>query len=231
VDAPFLGWKDVPLADLVERAIDVPTLIDNDVAAFTEYEHWFGAGADDDRFAVVTLGVGTGFGLVANGSRIDGDDYGVGLVGHWPVVPFGPMCPAGHRGCAMTILGSDAMEKRASEAIGRPVTYEEMLDLAEMGQPAARAIVRESGQGLGRLLAAVANLTMPQRIIIGGEGVRLAQLAHDEMLEAMRGDRDPRAHTPPIVLTTGDNTEWCRGAAVLAIQAFVLGDLPSARAS
>ena len=62
-------------------------------------------------------------------------------------------------------------------------------------------------------------------------GVRLAQVAQDDVLEAMRADRDPRAHTPPIVLTDGDNAEWCRGAAVLAIQAFVLGGLPSDQAS
>ena len=60
----------------------------------------------------------------------------------------------------------------------------------------------------------------------GGEGVRLVEIARDAVREGMALDRDPRARDIPLVTTTGDNTEWCRGAAVLAIQAHVL---PAAR--
>lgn len=42
-------------------------------------------------------------------------------------------------------------------------------------------------------------------------------------------DRDPEVTTPPLVLASGDNIEWCRGAAVLAIQAFVRGAGPQLR--
>ncbi|MFN3925403.1 MAG: MarR family transcriptional regulator, partial [Pseudarthrobacter sp.] len=79
---------------------------------------------------------------------------------------------------------------------------------------------------LGRLIAAVCNLTLPQRIIIAGEGVRLASIVADAIREGIARDRDPRASTPPIVLGTKNNVDWCRGAAVLAIQAFVHGTLP-----
>jgi hypothetical protein len=42
-------------------------------------------------------------------------------------------------------------------------------------------------------------------------------------------DRDPAATSPRIVLATGNNVEWCRGAAVLAIQAFVQTPASQAR--
>ena len=226
VDAPFLGWKDLPFAAMVTEATGIPTLVDNDLVAFTEYEHWFGEGRDDDRFAVITLGIGTGFGLVANGALVTGEDYGIGLVGHWPMDPQGPLCPAGHRGCAASVLNSDAIAGHVSQALGRMVTYEEALDLAETGDPAARRVIDDAGQGLGRLIAAICNLTLPQRIIIAGEGVRLAAVAHDALYRGINLDRDPRATTPPIVLGSKDNVQWCRGAAVLAIQAFVHGTLP-----
>lgn len=225
VSAPFLGWQDVPLARLVTEATGIPTLIDNDVLAFTEYEHWFGEGRDDVRFAVVSLGVGTGFGLVANGELVTASDYGIGLVGHWPLDPAGPMCPDGHRGCATSLLNSDSIARRASDALGRAVDYETTLALAREGQPAARTIVDEAGRGLGRLLAAICNLTLPQHLILAGEGVGLAGVAWDAIHEGIRADRDPRALTPPIVITSGDNAGWCRGAAALAIQAYVQGRL------
>lgn len=231
VDAKFLGWTELPLAKLVGAATGIPTLVDNDLVAFTEYEHWFGEGREDDRFAVVTLGVGTGFGLVANGAIVTGKDYGIGLVGHWPLDPAGPVCYAGHRGCATSMLNSDSIARHVSAALGRTVGYEEALDLAEAGDPAARRVADDGGRGLGRLLAAICNLTLPERIIIAGEGVRLASVAEDAVREGLALDRDPRASTPPIVLGTKDNVDWCRGAAVLAIQAFVHGKLPAVAAA
>jgi predicted NBD/HSP70 family sugar kinase len=227
IDARFLEWSNLDLADMVTAATGIPTLIDNDLVAFTEYEHWFGEGKEDDRFAVVTLGIGTGFGLVANGALVTGDDYGIGLVGHWPLDPTGPLCFAGHRGCATSVLNSDSIARHVSNALGREVDYEGALDLAVQDDPVAKRVVDDAARGLGRLIAAICNLTLPQRIIIAGEGVRLAAVARPALDAGIALDRDPRATTPPIVLASKDNVQWCRGAAVLAIQAFVHGTLPA----
>lgn len=222
ISAPFLEWSDVPLETLVETATGIPTVVCNDLVAFTAYEHWFGAGRDLERFAVLTLGAGVGYGLVANGAVVTSPDAGIGLVGHWPLDPFGPVCPAGHRGCARSILTQSAIVGGVSSALGRTVDYEEALTLADQGEPAARRIVDDAGRGLGRLIAAVANLTMPQIVVLGGEGVRLVEVARLAIEEGIASDRDPRARLVPIVTTTGDNTEWCRGAAAIAIQTHVL---------
>ncbi len=222
ISAPFLEWADVPLETLVESATGIPTVVCNDLVAFTAYEHWFGAGRDLERFAVLTLGAGVGYGLVANGAVVTSPDAGIGLVGHWPLDPFGPVCPAGHRGCARSILTQSAIVSGVSSALGRTVDYDEALALADHGEPAARRIVDDAGRGLGRLIAAVANLTMPQIVVLGGEGVRLVEVARLAIDEGISSDRDPRARLVPIVTTTGDNTEWCRGAAAIAIQTHVL---------
>ncbi|MDF1478532.1 ROK family transcriptional regulator [Leifsonia sp. H3M29-4] len=223
ISAPFLGWEGVPLAALVEARSSIPTVVANDLVAFTEYEHWFGAARGLERFAVITLGAGIGYGLVANGRIVANEDSGIGLVGHWPIDPYGPVCPAGHRGCARSIMTQAAIVTAVSTALDRPVTYDEALSLAADGEAAARRVVDDAGRGLGKLLAAVANLTVPQMIVLGGEGVGLVDVARDAVRAGMAEDRDPRAHEIPLVTTTGDNTEWCRGAAVIAIQTYVLG--------
>lgn len=227
--APFLGWEDVPLGTMLEERTGLPTVIENDLTAFTEYEHWFGAGRGADRFAVITLGAGIGYGLVVSDDVVVNEDSGIGLVGHWPLDPFGPLCPAGHRGCARSVLTQSAIVSAVSAALGREVDYDEALDLAGSGEPSARRVADDAGRGLGKLLAAVANLTVPELIIIGGEGVRLVGVAEAAVREGISIDRDPRASDIPIVTTSGDNTEWCRGAAVIAIQAYVLGDHPGDR--
>ena len=81
----------------------------------------------------------------------------------------------------------------------------------------------DAGRGLGRLLAAIANLTMPETVVIGGEGVRLASVASEAVEAGLRADRDPRTAALPLTIRSGENVEWCRGAAVVAIQTFVLG--------
>ncbi len=60
-------------------------------------------------------------------------------------------------------------------------------------------------------------------MILGGEGIRLAEIAATDVLEGLHYGRDPLAVDPPIVHQAPDFTEWARGAAVTAIQTFVLG--------
>ncbi|MBI9115992.1 ROK family transcriptional regulator [Sanguibacter suaedae] len=221
--ASHLGWDDVPLAARLGRATGLRTVVENDVVALTEATHWFGEGHGSDRFALVTIGAGIGYGLVVHDSAVTSPEAGHSLLSHFPVAPAGPPGPCGHHGCATSMLTIGSLVSRAAERLGRPVTYDQLLDLAAAGDPPARALVDESGAALGRMLAAVANLTMPERIVLGGEGVRLATVAHDALLAGLRSERDPHTAVPRIELQSPELALWARGAAVVAIQAFVLG--------
>ncbi|MEO7068962.1 MAG: ROK family transcriptional regulator, partial [Nostocoides sp.] len=220
--APFLGWTDVPLAALVAERLGRPTAIENDLLALTVAEQWFGAGRDIDNFAVLTIGAGVGYGLVTHRRLMISPDVGVGLVGHFPVAPEGPWCADGHRGCADTMLSINGVRSQAAVALRRDVSYEEVLDLAEAGDPAATAIVRESSLALGRLVAAVANLTMSQRIFVSGEGVRLAQIGERHVRDGIAHDRDANASGVDLVLQPYESDLWARGAAAVATQHFLL---------
>jgi predicted NBD/HSP70 family sugar kinase len=189
--APFLDWANVELGAMLEAATGLPVVVDNDVTAFTEYERWFGAGRNADRFAVLTVGAGVGYGLVIGGEVIVDDDAGIGLVGHWPLDPFGPVCASGHRGCAQSVLTQSAIVQGVSAALDRQVGYDEALDLAESGEPGARRVVNDAGRGLGRLIAAVANLTMPELVVLGWRST------------AMPGPTRCRCSPPPATTPSG----------------------------
>lgn len=219
--APFLEWTNVPLASLVESELTIPTFVANDLAAFTAAQHWFGEGTGHANFATLTLGVGIGYGCIANGKLLSNADSGVGLVGHWPLDPLGPLCTRGHRGCAEAMLTVPAIERDVSMALGRELVWADVLDLASSGEPAVTRILEASGRALGTLIAAVANLTAPDLVVIGGEGVGLAAIAHDAVVAGLEENRDPRASAVRVELVPGDNESWCRGAAVVAIQGYV----------
>ena len=221
--APFLGWTgDVPLGSLLDRATGLPCVIDNDLLALTRAEHWFGAANDTNHFAVITIGPGVGFGLVVHDRVVETPDAGIGLIGHYPLDPLGPMCGEGHHGCAV-MLTMSSICRRASIALGRTLTYPEFLQLAAAGNPAAVAIAQQVGSGLGRLIAAAANLTMARRIILTGEGMGVAEIVREHIDRRIRRDRDPLAHDLDIEIQPSDFTENARGAAVMAIQTHVLG--------
>ncbi len=225
LSASFLNWNDVPLAAMVEVATGAPTRVENDIVALCKYEDWFGSAKSDARFAVITLGIGTGFGVVVDGTELVNDDYGVGLVGHWPMDPNGPLCHEGHRGCAAALLNSDSISRYVSEALGRHVTFEEAIRLAEENQPAAIRIITDAARGLGVLIAAVCNLVLPDRIIIAGEGVSIATIGKRAMIERALSLRAKGTTLPEMTFSTGENVHWAQGAAVLMIQAFVLGEV------
>ncbi|WP_405607887.1 ROK family protein [Streptomyces sp. NBC_01508] len=223
--APFLEWDDdVPLGAMLRDALAIPTAVDNDLLALTRAEHWFGAARGRDRFAVLTVGAGIGYGLVVHDRVVDSPDAGVGLLGHFPLDPLGPPCPRGHRGCATAMLSMASLRAAASVGLRRDVSYEECLDLAAAGDPVAGPLVTASGRALGRLIAAVANLTLTTEIVLTGEGVRLAEVAREALREGLAYDRDPRAADVSLDVRPVDFALWARGAAVTAIQAYVLGN-------
>lgn len=223
--APYLDWGEVPLAEMVTDATGLPCVVENDVVAVTEAEHWFGAGRQCERFAVITIGMGVGYGLVVHDRLVTSPDAGLGLAGHIPLDPGGPLCGWGHRGCAAAMLSIPAICSAVSIGLGRDIGYDEFLDLAEADNAVARRVADDSGRALGRLVAIVANLTMPHKIIVTGDGIRLASVAYGAMARCMKEDRD--AHAAPIDLDIQvfDFFEWARGAAVIAIQKYVLGQL------
>lgn len=220
--APFLGWDDVAFASQVEQATGLATVVENDVVALTAAEHWFGAGRGLRSLAVLTVGAGVGYGLVQHGRQVTHRDMGLGLVGHYPLDPNGAVCFEGHRGCATAMLTIPSLTGQAGVALGRPVTFAELLALARASEPVAQRLVRESVEALGRLVAAVANLTMPERILITGEGVALVDTEPATLRVAIARDRDPRTSPLDVVTQPGDFAQWARGAAVVAIQDFVL---------
>ena len=213
--------NNVPLASVVSEATHLPTFVANDLSAYTQIQHWFGSGTGHSNFAVITVGVGVGYGCVANGARLENEDSGIGLVGHWPLDPLGPICSQGHRGCAEAMLTTPAICRDASAALGRPLEWSDVIALASDKHPAVTAILAASGRALGRLIGLVASLTAPELVIVGGEGVALASLSGEALRAGIAEVRDPRASSIRVTLSDGSNEAWSRGAGVIALQGFI----------
>jgi predicted NBD/HSP70 family sugar kinase len=221
--APFLGWADVPLTELLQERTTRPVVAANDVMALTEATHWFGEGRGHDQFALVTVGAGVGVGVVAHDRLLIGPNAGLGLLGHHVLDPLGPLCPLGHRGCATAMLTTGSIERQVAAARGDLLPYDEVLDLAGAGDELARHVVDDAGRALGRLVAVISNVALPEVVVLGGEGARLAVVARAALDAGLAGDIDPLAEPPALAVQVSGFDAWARGAAVIAIQTYVLG--------
>ncbi|WP_202516847.1 MULTISPECIES: ROK family transcriptional regulator [unclassified Streptomyces] len=222
-ESAFLGWRDVPLAALVRERTGLPVVVENDVAALVEAETWFGAGRGLDRFAVLTIGAGIGYGLVLGGSRVPHDEEDRGFGRNWIIDPHGPLTPEGARGSAVSYLTIPSIRYQVAAATGRDTGYEEILAGAAAGEPMAFRVVDEAARALGTLVAQIANFAMPQKILLAGEGVGLMDVAGDTVRDTVRAHRHPLAAPVDLETKVSDFHDWARGAAVPAIQVLVLG--------
>src|SRR5215469_14363580 len=132
--SPFLHWHDVPLQARAEKITGLTVTVENDVKALTTAEHWFGEGVGAESFALVTVGIGIGCGLVIGGRLVSGS-YGVaGEIGHIAIDLKGPPCHCGARGCVEAIAATDAILRQARERSGHPeLTFDDAVDLARRG--------------------------------------------------------------------------------------------------
>jgi predicted NBD/HSP70 family sugar kinase len=222
-ESPFLQWHDVPLAQLVEERTGLPVVVENDVAALVEAETWFGAGRGLDRFVVLTIGAGIGYGLVLGGKRVPYAEEDRGFGRHWILNPNGPLTPAGERGSAVSLLTIPSIRYQIQAATGLDLTYDEILARAAAGEPMPSRVIDEAARALGALVAQIANFVLPQKILLAGEGVGLIDVAGKAVDDTLRAHRHPLAAPLDVETKVSDFHDWARGAAVLAIQVLVLG--------
>ncbi|MEV8539716.1 ROK family transcriptional regulator [Streptomyces sp. NPDC051572] len=222
-ESAFLQWSDVPLAQLVEERTGLPVVVENDVAALVEAETWFGAGRGLDRFVVLTIGAGIGYGLVLGGKRVPYAEEDRGFGRHWILNPSGPITPAGQRGSAVSLLTIPSIRYQIRAATGLDLSYEEILARAAAGEPMPARVIDEAARALGTLVAQIANFVLPQKILLAGEGVGLIDVAGKTVDDTLRAHRHPLAAPLDVETKVSDFHDWARGAAVLAIQVLVLG--------
>lgn len=217
--SPFFQWRDVPLAELLEERLGLPVVLENDANTLTLAEQWFGAGVGMSDFLVITLGRGIGMGMVLNGQLYRGAGGGGGEFGHVTMVPDGPRCACGKRGCLEALVADPALLHRFQRAFGRELSMEETVSLARQGDVAAQSIFTAAGRTLGLAIADLVNIFNPPLIVVGGEGVRALDLFLEPLRETLQSHcfngffNDLR-----LVIEPWGDDAWARGAASLMLE-------------
>ncbi len=129
--ATNLVWKGiVPLVELVQSKVGVPVKITNDANAAALGEMIFGAARGMRDFIVLTLGTGTGSGIVVNGQVVYGYSSFAGELGHITVVPGGRDCGCGKKGCVEAYASATGIVRTALELMANTMDESTLRDIA-----------------------------------------------------------------------------------------------------
>lgn len=109
--APNLGVKNFKIKEKLEKEIPFPVLLENDVNLGALGIKHFGLTKDAKDLLVVFVGTGIGAGFIFDGNLFRGANYAAGEIGHVNVIPNGPLCGCGKKGCFEAIASRSAITK------------------------------------------------------------------------------------------------------------------------
>lgn len=175
VFAPNLGWHEEDLKKRLEAATDLPVDLENEANACALSEFWFGSHSDGvSNLIAVAVSEGIGVGMILNGQLVRGPSGLAGEFGHVTINESGPKCGCGNRGCWEVFASNSAAlryyHETKSSRPGR--TFEELLQMAEHGDPKAIGALDNMAHYLGRGIAMLVTGLAPDLIVVVGEVTR-----------------------------------------------------------
>lgn len=219
VNADILGWRGLPLGRRLRASLGLPVLVDNDVNALAAAELLYGRGQQHRHFLIITIGIGVGAAIIADGMVYRGAHGDAGELGHAPVDPGGPLCVCGNRGCLEGIIGDRALVAAAHR--DRILTPDQgITDLraaADEGNGTAQAIFRDAGEILGRAVASLVNTVDPEMVVVFGEGTSVWRHWNPGFDPTLRAHLFPPRKHIPIEIDRWDDQTWTQGAAALVL--------------
>jgi glucokinase len=239
VDAPNLGVKDMPMADILGKQFGKPVGVGNDVEVAALGEYLYGSGRGYSTFVCLFVGTGIGSGIVQGGRLYAGLTGTAGEAGHMTIQAGGRLCPCGSRGCLEAYASRTAITKAILAEIhhGRDsvLAEEAKLQLKEgetiirsgllanainQGDTLVTEIVTEAADYLGYGLASVMNFYNPECIILGGGVIEAIDLLFERAVHRARitALADPGRKTKIMRAKLGDFSGVV-GAACLGAEA------------
>lgn len=219
--APNIDWPIGQIKSRVEQATGLPVVVDNVANACALSEIWFGYsdGLHDLVAVSVTEGIGTG--IIANGKLLRGEGGVAGEFGHVQLEPDGLPCACGSRGCWETIASNRAGMRYYTELAQKPAPgFDQLLRMAEAGDPAAREAIDKMCRALGRGMHMVASGLAPSEIVVVGDITTAWQMAAPIIESEMRRNRLVRV--PRLRAARGGSQARLRTAVALVMNENLL---------
>jgi predicted NBD/HSP70 family sugar kinase len=218
--AANLGWRDVPVADVLEERLGLPVVVDHNVRSMALGEARYGA-RGTDTLAYLYVRTGVGLGLTLDGQPFYGGAGGESHLGHVKVVDDGILCSCGARGCLETAVAEPYLLRAlaALDVDPAPGVLPALHAAAAAGNAGAVVLEERVLDTLAAALATVVDLFTPGLVLVGGllaeaperQVTTLRERTRDRLFPLLREDfRLERAD--------GSDAALVRAAAAVALE-------------
>ncbi len=192
--APSLGWRDLPLQQILTERFQLPVIVENDVNLAALGEWGFGVGKKCQNMITIAIGTGIGAGIIINGEIYRGHNQAAGEVGYMlPSVAF-----LGKQyeqfGALESLASGTGIVDRARQLVGgdngaklNSLTTREVFQLAEAGVPWAVQVVDETVDYLTLAIANISAILDPELVILGGGVTGSAGMLLQPITEKLKG--------------------------------------------
>lgn len=180
-----VGFRDVPLRDILAQATGLPALLEHDVRAAGVAEDELGATGGVDDYVLAVIGTGIAAVLKTGGSAVRGAISLPGELGHIPVWPGGEPCSCGQRGCLERYASAAAITRRYAAAGGEPGLSAGDVLARRGDDPAAARAWEEAIEALALAFTTCTYLLDPELIVIGGGLSAAGEALLEPLLEAL----------------------------------------------
>ncbi|MBA2633476.1 MAG: ROK family protein [Chloroflexi bacterium] len=214
------GWRGHPVAGPLRERLGLPVGLINDARAFGLAELRLGAGRGCRTMVGLALGTGVGGVVVVDGHVHFGHDGTGGEAGHQTILPDGPMCTCGNRGCLEALTRANAV----TAACGTE-TAAEAVRAARAGERRAVDGLAQIGRWLGIGISNLIVVLTPDRVVLGGGVAAAGEL----LLKPIRDEVRERVHVTDlgaVDIVTAELGTWA-GAIGAGVHGAEIAVVPS----
>jgi glucokinase len=213
-----VGFRGVPLRDLVAARVGLPVAVGHDVRAGGVAEARLGAGAGHRHVLFVAIGTGIAAAHVVAGSASAGAHGAAGEIGHIVVRPGGARCGCGQLGCLEAVASAAAVGRQYAALAGTPVAgAAEVAARAGAGDGVAGRVWHDAVAALADGLLVGQTLFDVEAFVIGGGLAEAGDQLLDPLRDALRA-RYTFQREPRVVRAALGDEAGCLGAGLLALE-------------
>ncbi|MET3727009.1 glucokinase [Fictibacillus halophilus] len=211
--APSLKWHHYPLKEKLERLLNIPVYIGNDVNTGLLGEVEAGGLQNVQHAIYMMIGTSIGVGLLINGEVYEGHQFSAGEAGYMitnqSVLHNGFQPARAGYGFLSSKAGGFGMAHEYEKKTGKRVSAQELFSLVKKGDDVAKKVVDEA---IDHLTSALINMTVilnPEVILLGG-GVGRELCPYDLKMDENLEKYVP--HKPELRISSRQNRSVLYGA-------------------
>ncbi len=193
--APSLGWRNLPLKQILSQRFGLPVIVENDVNLAAMGEYSFGAGKGAASLVCIAVGTGIGAGIVIDRKIYRGSQQSAGEIGYLPI-DIGCLGQSYEGfGALESIASGLGIERRARKLFMdenwplpvKGLRAEDVFLAARDGESWAKTIVSETIDYLSLAVAAMSITIDPEIIVLGGGVSNSADILIPGILHRLEG--------------------------------------------